>query len=287
MKRFVSLFVQALNGYLLVASLLVSCTHIQLPHALHPEAELPSPTTLGEQVPETPEPPPSQLALESATVASRPASSHVQYGRASWYGRPFHGRRTANGEVYNMYETTAAHRTVALGTHALVTNLNNGRAVQVRINDRGPMVRGRVLDLSYKAAQEIGMIAAGSTRVKIEFLTRRLTPSGLPQTASLAPYPASTVGTVQPSSEPVRTFPVALPVVLRAGTFLKAPHVVQMHQALAPGHVDVQVTTPSDNAPPWYRGRLGPLSNREDAEQKARQNTDQGYATAAVAAVQD
>jgi len=285
MKRFVSLFVQALNGYLLVASLLVSCTHIQLPHALHPEAELPSPTTLGEKVPETPEPPPSQLALANPTVTPRPAFSHVQYGRASWYGRPFHGRRTASGEVYNMYETTAAHRTVALGTHALVTNLNTGRAVQVRINDRGPMVRGRVLDLSYKAAQEIGMIAAGSTQVKIEFLAHRLTPSGSSQTASLASSLASTVGTVQPSWEP--TSPVAPPVVMRAGTFLKAPHVVQTQQALAPGHVDVRVMTPSDNAPPWYRGRLGPLSNREDAEQKARQNIYQGYAAAVMAALRD
>lgn len=285
MKRFVSLFVQALSGYLLVASLLVSCTHTQLPHALHPEAEFRSPTTLGEQVPETPQPPPSQLALESSTVAPRPASSQVQYGRASWYGRPFHGRRTASGEVYNMYETTAAHRTVALGTHALVTNLNNGRAVQVRINDRGPMVRGRVLDLSYKAAQDLGMIAAGSTQVKIEFLARSLTPSGLPQTASLAPSLARTVGTVQPFSE--RPFPVAAPVLMQAGAFFKASDGLQTPRPLAPGHEVLQVMTSSGYTPSWYRGRLGPLSNYEDAERKARQNTNQAYTTAVVAAAQE
>jgi rare lipoprotein A (peptidoglycan hydrolase) len=147
------------------------------------------------------------------------------------------------------------------------------------------MVRGRVLDLSYKAPQEINMIAAGTTRVKIEFLTHRLTPSGFPQTASLASSLASTVGTVQPSWEPITS--AAPPVVMWANTFLKAPHVVQTQQALAPGHVDVRVMTPSDNAPPWYRGRLGPLSNREDAEQKARQNIYQGYAAAVMAALRD
>jgi hypothetical protein len=150
------------------------------------------------------------------------------------------------------------------------------------------MTRGRVLDLSYKAAQEIGMIAAGSTQVKIEFLTSRLTPSDLPQTASLdPPLATSTHGTLWPSAEPVRTSPVALPVVMRAGTFLKAPDKAQMQLPLAPGYVDSQVITPSDNTPPWYQGRLGLLSNREDAEQKARQNTDQVYAAAIVAALRD
>lgn len=285
MKRFVSLFVQAPSGYLLVASLLVSCTHSQLPHALHPEAEFSSPTTLGAQVPETPVKPPARSALDSTTATIQSASSRVQYGRASWYGRRFHGRRTASGEVYNMYETTAAHRTVALGTHALVTNLNNGRAVQVRINDRGPMVRGRVLDLSFKAAQDIGMIAAGFTQVKIEFLAQAITPSELPPTASLVPSPASTVRTSLSVVE--QPLPAPFLGVMQASTFRQAPEVVRIHQSLLLEPAVWQMPTRSDTPPPWYRGRLGPLPNFEDAEQKARQNTAQDSPAAMLAAVQD
>jgi rare lipoprotein A (peptidoglycan hydrolase) len=271
MKRLVSLFVQALNGYLLVASLLVSCTHIQLPHALHPEAELLSPTTLGETVPETAKLPPAEETFETLEIRSQLDSSHVQYGVASWYGRPFHGRRTANGEVYNMHEVTAAHRTATLGTYAVVTNLNNGQSVQVRINDRGPMKRYRILDLSYRAAQEIGMVSTGTTRVKVEFLaSRRKTPSDTSQTAHLVSSPASTLRTLPSSPEPVRSTPVSFPM-MQAGMVHGAQDVTQARPTLAVRRLERQMPTFSDSAPPWYRGRLGPSFNREDAEQIAPQ----------------
>ena len=86
-------------------------------------------------------------------VVAAPSAAGVQVGVASWYGPGFHGRRTANGEIYDQYELTAAHRTLPLGTRAMVTNLDNGRSVEVRINDRGPFVDGRVIDLSYGAAR--------------------------------------------------------------------------------------------------------------------------------------
>ncbi len=89
-------------------------------------------------------------------------------GVASYYGRRFHGRRTANGERFNMNAMTAAHKTLAFGTRVRVTNARNGRSVTVRINDRGPFIRGRTIDLSRAAAQKIGMIGSGHARVKLE-----------------------------------------------------------------------------------------------------------------------
>lgn len=96
-----------------------------------------------------------------------------QTGLASWYGEEFHGRTTANGEVYDMNAYTAAHRTLSFGTIVLVRNLENGREVKVRINDRGPFKKGRVIDLSYAAAKKIDLIRKGITEVRIYALTER------------------------------------------------------------------------------------------------------------------
>src|SRR5512145_1501713 len=102
--------------------------------------------------------------------APPPVVEGVQMGVASWYGPGFHGNRTANGEVYDQYELTAAHQTLPLGTRAMVTSLTNGRSVEVRINDRGPFIGGRIVDLSYAAASVIGMIGPGTMRVRLEVL---------------------------------------------------------------------------------------------------------------------
>src|SRR5438128_10396845 len=89
--------------------------------------------------------------MRTSPPAPPPVIDGVQLGIASWYGPGFHGNRTANGEIYDQYELTAAHRTLPLGTRAMVTNLANGPSVEVRINDRGPLVDGRVFDLPYAA----------------------------------------------------------------------------------------------------------------------------------------
>ncbi|RKZ01437.1 MAG: septal ring lytic transglycosylase RlpA family lipoprotein [Candidatus Hydrothermota bacterium] len=94
----------------------------------------------------------------------------VEYGIASWYGPGFHGRRTASGEVFDMYKLTAAHNHLPFGTIVEVTNLENGKKVTVRINDRGPHKRGRIIDLSYRAAQKIGLIGPGLARVRVRVL---------------------------------------------------------------------------------------------------------------------
>jgi rare lipoprotein A len=93
-----------------------------------------------------------------------------QIGTASYYGRRFHGRRTANGERFDMYGFTAAHRVLPLGSVIRVTNVSNGRSVRVRVNDRGPYIRGRVIDLSYAAAYRLGMVRSGLARVQIELV---------------------------------------------------------------------------------------------------------------------
>ncbi len=96
-----------------------------------------------------------------------------QTGLASWYGKPFHGRQTASGERYDMNKMTAAHRKLPFGTRVRVTNLDNGRSVVVTINDRGPFKRGRIIDVSRRAAGELGFLKQGLTRVRVETLGRK------------------------------------------------------------------------------------------------------------------
>ena len=90
-----------------------------------------------------------------------------QRGIASWYGKDFHGKKTSNGETYDMYAMTAAHKTLPLGTYVRVHHLENNRELEVRINDRGPFVRGRIIDLSYTAAKELGLVGPGTANVEI------------------------------------------------------------------------------------------------------------------------
>ena len=100
-----------------------------------------------------------------------PGPGYTETGYASWYGDPYHGRRAANGEIYDKYKLTAAHRTLPFGTQIKVTNLENSRSVLVRINDRGPFVKGRIVDLSLAGAREIRMVGPGTALVRLEVLS--------------------------------------------------------------------------------------------------------------------
>jgi rare lipoprotein A len=109
----------------------------------------------------------------AAVLVARPAPAGphvVQTGAASWYGQAHHGTTTASGEAFDMYALTAAHRSLPLGTRVRVTNVANGRAVEVRINDRGPAIPGRIIDLSYGAARALGAVGDGVFRVRIAVL---------------------------------------------------------------------------------------------------------------------
>jgi len=95
------------------------------------------------------------------------AHGYQKTGIASWYGRDFHGRKTSNGETYNMYGISAAHKTLPMGTHVEVRNLENGRALRLTINDRGPFVAGRIIDLSYGAARRLDIVGPGTAKVEV------------------------------------------------------------------------------------------------------------------------
>jgi rare lipoprotein A len=148
MKRAWPLYTPSLTGCMLVASLCFGCLDVSGALA-RPVADGPPLATAGTK----PLPP-----------------SRVQIGMASWYGRRWQGRPTASGERYDRHQPTAAHRTAPLGTQAVVTNLANGHVVRVRITDRGPHTRHRILDLSYEAARRLDMVRTGAARVKVEFL---------------------------------------------------------------------------------------------------------------------
>lgn len=115
-------------------------------------------------------PEPSIASHEEVAPAEEPAPLYDEIGKASWYGRYHQGRRTASGERFDMNKLTAAHRTLPLGTEARITNLENGKSVEVTVNDRGPYVKGRAIDLSARAAQMLGMKKQGLATVRIEVL---------------------------------------------------------------------------------------------------------------------
>jgi len=162
---------------LLVASVLIACISIGCA-AKRPVTARPQPP------PAQPSPTPdstAEAAKRDTNVAPAPAKraktpplpapvGYTEEGNASWYGNPFHGRRASNGEIYDMYKLTAAHRTLPFETMVRVTNLNNGKSTTVRITDRGPFVDNRIIDLSLAAAREIESVGPGVVPVRVEVL---------------------------------------------------------------------------------------------------------------------
>ena len=151
-----------------------------------------------------------QVKLPPPTPA---AVGWSQRGIASWYGRPYHGRRTSNGEVYDMNKLTAAHLSLPFNTWVRVTNLDNKKSVEVRINDRGPFIKRRIIDLSREGAKRIGMIGPGTSRVRVRVVA---TPSMAykgrkPLTATARPSPPAAVESRAPV-EPAVTVEPAAPV---------------------------------------------------------------------------
>lgn len=176
------------------------------------------------------------------------AEGYHERGIASWYGKKFHGRLTANGEVYDAYAMSAAHRSLPLPTYVRVTNLDNGRKVIVRVNDRGPFHAGRLIDLSYAAAYKLGFHNIGTARVEIEALNA----------APPAPAPAAAS---QAKAETAKSSGV----VLQAGAFRSLAAAEKLRAALVIV-LDQTVTIhgPGDAADPWYRVRIGPLEPEVD-----------------------
>lgn len=127
-------------------------------------------------------PAPSSVSPDVAVTRKAGKPKPYQIGTASWYGEEFHGKPTASGEPYDMYDLTAAHQTLPIGSFVRVTNLHNGKAVIVRVNDRGPIIPGRIIDLSYGAAQILQFKDHGVRRVRLDLLN--------PKTMAVQPRPA-------------------------------------------------------------------------------------------------
>jgi len=161
---------QALFPYLALFSALgvifaAGCGH----RTYQTQAPAPAPTAQ----PYPGQPFPSQPSGPPPAVERQPAAPglYVEEGVASWYGIPFNGHRTSNGEIYDMHDMTAAHRTLPFGAVVRVTNLANGKQTEVRVNDRGPFVANRVIDLSLAAAQAIEMVGPGTAAVRLEMVS--------------------------------------------------------------------------------------------------------------------
>ena len=201
--------------------------------------------------------------------APPPITNGVQVGVASWYGPGFHGNRTANGEIYDQYELTAAHPSLPLGTRVMVTNLENGRAVQVRVNDRGPFVDGRAIDLSYAAARTIGMVGPGTVRVRVEVLGPVTLAAAAPVAAVTAP--PRRLSPPAPRDVPTGAYTVEVAALSDPD---KAEH---LRRVLAYRFPDAFVTPLAGTSGHYYRVRIGPYPLRTAALERAQRVVRLGY----------
>jgi rare lipoprotein A len=204
-------------------------------------------------------------ALLAALAACRSApptpvrAGWQERGVASWYGEPFHGRRTASGEIYDMHALTAAHPTLPFGTVIAVRNLDNGQRVEVVVTDRGPFAGGRILDLSYGAALALDMARAGLARVEVTVLVAG---DGVRRPAAvLAGAPAATVR-----------------YSIQVAAFLEPQHAEELARELRRRYPEVRV----EESSPWFRVRVGRFSDRRRAERLRLRLEAEGHAAILV-----
>ena len=156
-------------------------------------------------------------ALGQTFTPMRELQPFSQTGIGSWYGKKFHGAKTASGERYDMYAMTAAHPTLPLPSFARVTNLENGRSVVVRVNDRGPFLHGRIIDLSYTAAYKLGYVNKGSARLQVDVITQEEIDSGTyaraPSTVPAVPAQAEVPAAQPAAADPIEVLANASPAI--------------------------------------------------------------------------
>ncbi|WP_187408266.1 septal ring lytic transglycosylase RlpA family protein [Saccharophagus sp. K07] len=195
----------------------------------------------------------------------------TETGYASWYGKKFHGNKTSNGEIYDMYAMTAAHKTLAIPAYVKVTNLENGSSVVVRVNDRGPFHEGRIIDLSYAAAKKLGFHEKGTAKVRIEVIEPDLPPgaqlasatpaapavSAAPPVASIpsvTPSPAAAEGVAPVVQPPAQNIPQAY---LQLGAFSKPESAADLSNKVAAAGMKAHVRPePANNL---YKVLVGPI----------------------------
>jgi len=234
-----------LASLLLLLIFFAGCAH-------HPTVTRPPAPTPEPQPTPPPQPEPSPPAGPPPPADGRPPlpGAFVEEGVASWYGYPFQGRRTSNGEIYNMHEFTAAHRTLPFNAVVRVTNLRNGKHTEVRINDRGPFVANRVIDLSLSAAEALEMVGPGTAPVRLEIIS--------------GPNPAIGFFGVQ------------------VGAFLVQENAERLKAQLAARYSPVNIVTYDSPTGLFYRVRVGRVPSEVAAGQLAERLRSDGQASTFV-----
>jgi rare lipoprotein A len=229
-------------------------------------------------------------------------------GIASWYGAKFHGKPTANGETYNMYALTAAHPTLPMPTNVRVTNLENGRSLILRLNDRGPFKRGRIIDVSMRAAELLGFKEQGTAKVRVEMLGRaplNVFAMGEPAAPQPVSAPAVAVPVTDIASTPLRApgssgttgtqedrqrvahqpVPAASRIYVQAGAFRLRENAERMRDSilhLARGNERVALAETTVDGQTFYRVRIGPLETVEQADATLNSLINQGHQGARI-----
>jgi len=195
------------------------------------------------------------------------SAGFVQRGIASWYGTKFHGRSTSSGEIYNMHAMTAAHKTLPIPVYVHVKNLDNGRSTVVRVNDRGPFISGRIIDLSYAAAKKLGVDGPGTANVEISVLDQ---------------------GEHEPTSV-VRSIPLDtglnedLPLFIQMGSFSSQLNASNMVQSLvAANETAVRISSLETDDGLFYRVRVGPLYDIDEANAILSRLRGKGFQSAHI-----
>lgn len=192
---------------------------------------------------------PSQYEVRGKTYQVRKTSKgYVKRGKASWYGTMFHGRRTSSGVPYDMYQMTAAHKTLPLPTYVEVKNLDNGKKIIVKVNDRGPFHAGRIIDLSYVAALKLDIVGTGTGNVEVTALSS--TPDSLPESSS----GENTKGEIS-----------EFPVFVQVGAFNDKENAERMQTKLTQAEIESDIYKVVINARKHvYRVRVGPFKKQDD-----------------------
>lgn len=255
-----------------LAMLLAACASVPR-RPPEPASTLPPPATVPDAVPRaearsTHGNPPFYNVNGRRYAVLTSADSYLERGVASWYGPDFHGHNTSNGERYDMYGMTAAHPTLPIPCYARITNLSNGRSVVVRINDRGPFVANRIVDLSYSAAARLDIVRTGTAFVEL----RTVGPGEAPLEATPAVAAAPLVATA----------PVALYIQVGAFADLgNAQRVIDRLQSSGVPHVFSLTSSGSGRV--LCRVRIGPLATVEEFDQLAARLAALGYPEARLA----
>jgi rare lipoprotein A len=223
---------------------------------------------------------PSSYTVLGQTYTLLPAcKGYHDRGIASWYGMQFHGGRTSDGETYDMYAMTAANKVVPIPCYARVTDLKNGKSVVVKINDRGPFVANRLIDLSYAAASKLGMLGAGTALVEVQAVG----PGDLPPPAVTAPAAVTVVADLpaQPLATPAAPPPPAAgnpQIYLQVGAYAARANADNAVSKLTAGGVShAFVEQAADAAHPLFKVRIGPLADVDSVDKLTASLAELGF----------